>query len=60
MDGKLGATRPARPGGTLVELEHHGLSVEEAKKHGVGWPHFLERLGLLAAGSDPGRDPWAI
>jgi uncharacterized protein YndB with AHSA1/START domain len=45
---------------TLVELEHHGLVDSEARKHAVGWPHFLERLAVLAAGSDPGTDPWAI
>jgi uncharacterized protein YndB with AHSA1/START domain len=45
--------------GTLLELEHHGLVVTEAKKHAVGWPHFLGRLGGLAGGRDPGPDPWA-
>jgi uncharacterized protein YndB with AHSA1/START domain len=45
--------------GTLVELEHHGLVPEEANKHGVGWPHFLGRLRVLAPGGDPGVDPWA-
>lgn len=45
--------------GTLVELEHTGLSAGEAKKHAVGWPHFLERLHALAEGLDPGPDPWA-
>jgi hypothetical protein len=48
----------ARPGGTLVELEHHGLSVEESRKHAVGWSHFLERLRVAGAGGDPGPDPW--
>ena len=45
--------------GTLVELEHHGLVPEEAKKHAVGWPHFLGRLRVHASGGDPGADPWA-
>ena len=49
----------AKPGGTLVELEHHGLTPAEATKHAIGWPHFLRRLVLLAAGEDPGVDPWA-
>src|SRR5438067_2331677 len=31
-------------GGTRVELEHSGLRPEEAKKHAVGWPYFIERL----------------
>jgi uncharacterized protein YndB with AHSA1/START domain len=45
--------------GTRVDLEHHGLVPEEASKHAVGWPHFLARLNELAAGGDPGADPWA-
>jgi uncharacterized protein YndB with AHSA1/START domain len=45
--------------GTLVELEHQGLTPQEASKHALGWPHFLARLGVLAAGGDPGADPWA-
>lgn len=49
----------ARSGGTRVELEHHGLTPEESTKHAHGWPHFLERLGTIAAGGDPGVDPWA-
>jgi uncharacterized protein YndB with AHSA1/START domain len=46
--------------GTRVELEHSGLSPGEAKKHAVGWPHFVERLALAAHGRDPGPDPWKI
>jgi uncharacterized protein YndB with AHSA1/START domain len=49
----------ARGEGTLVELEHRGLAPDEANKHALGWPHFLARLGVLAAGGDPGGDPWA-
>jgi uncharacterized protein YndB with AHSA1/START domain len=49
----------AKRGGTRVELEHHGLTREEAKKHAVGWSHFLGRLVVLAEGGDPGADPWA-
>ena len=44
--------------GTRVELEHSGLSEGEEAKHAIGWPHFLARLHVLAAGGDPGRDPW--
>jgi uncharacterized protein YndB with AHSA1/START domain len=47
------------PTGTRLELEHTGLVPEEATKHAIGWPHFLERLVISAAGEDPGRDPWA-
>jgi uncharacterized protein YndB with AHSA1/START domain len=58
-----GATRlvvrfSARADGTLVELEHHGLTVDEATKHSLGWPHFLERLQIIASGGEPGPDPW--
>lgn len=49
----------AKGTGTLVELEHGGLMADEASKHAVGWPHFLERLRVLARGGDPGADPWA-
>ncbi len=44
---------------TRLELEHHGLVAAERSKHGVGWPHFLGRLGVLAGGGDPGPDQWA-
>ena len=42
-----GATRlvvrfTARGRGTLVELEHSGLSAQQRSKHAIGWPHFLE------------------
>ncbi len=50
--------RPEK-GGTLLSLEHSGLVPEEAKKHAIGWPHFLARLVSLANGKNPGRDPWA-
>ena len=49
----------ARGSGTSVNLEHSGLNASEAKKHAVGWPHFLGRLRVAAAGGDPGPDPWA-
>lgn len=45
--------------GTRVDLEHSGLSPSEARKHAIGWPHFLERLRVAGAGEDPGPDPWA-
>lgn len=47
-----------RPGGTLLELEHRGLVESEAAKHAIGWPHFVARLCEVAAGRDPGPDPW--
>jgi uncharacterized protein YndB with AHSA1/START domain len=45
--------------GTRLSLEHSGLVVDEAAKHAIGWPHFIERLAILARGANPGRDPWA-
>jgi uncharacterized protein YndB with AHSA1/START domain len=45
-------------GGTRVTLEHSGLTAGEAKKHAIGWPHFIERLAVAARGGDPGPDPW--
>ena len=48
----------ARDTGTELTLVHSGLGPEEAKKHAIGWPHFLERLALAASGQDPGVDPW--
>ena len=46
-------------GRVVLELTHDGLQGSEAAKHAIGWPHFLDRLVALAAGHDPGRDPWS-
>jgi uncharacterized protein YndB with AHSA1/START domain len=46
-------------GGTDVEIVHRDLPEPEASGHARGWPHFLERLAIAAAGGDPGPDPWA-
>jgi uncharacterized protein YndB with AHSA1/START domain len=46
------------PDGTRLRLVHRGLPPDEAGVHGAGWPHFLGRLVIAAAGDDPGRDPW--
>ena len=43
---------------TVLELVHSGLPADEVPKHGTGWTHFLGRLGVLAAGGDPGPDTW--
>jgi uncharacterized protein YndB with AHSA1/START domain len=45
--------------GTLLELAHRDLPPEELPQHGIGWSHFLSRLVIAAAGTDPGPDPWA-
>jgi uncharacterized protein YndB with AHSA1/START domain len=49
----------AHEGGTLLRFRHSDLtSSEAAESHGHGWDHYLGRLTQLAAGNDPGRDPW--
>jgi uncharacterized protein YndB with AHSA1/START domain len=48
-----------RPGGTLLRFTHSGLpNAEECAGHAEGWTHYLGRLEVLAAGRDPGPDPW--
>jgi uncharacterized protein YndB with AHSA1/START domain len=44
--------------GTLLELAHRDLPLEELPQHGIGWGHFLARLVVAATGADPGPDPW--
>jgi uncharacterized protein YndB with AHSA1/START domain len=45
--------------GTLLRFAHRGLpSAKSVESHTVGWTHYLGRLALAAAGTDPGRDPW--
>jgi uncharacterized protein YndB with AHSA1/START domain len=55
---RLVVTLSPRGDGTCVTLEHRGLAPAEAKKHAIGWPHFIERLAVAAGGRDPGPDPW--
>lgn len=44
---------------TRLRFEHRGLPDEETVgKHAHGWEHYLDRLGALLSGDDPGRDPW--
>jgi uncharacterized protein YndB with AHSA1/START domain len=46
-------------GGTTVRLVHSDLpNAESADSHGHGWQHYLDRLAIAAAGTDPGEDPW--
>jgi uncharacterized protein YndB with AHSA1/START domain len=47
----------AHAGGTAVTVVHRDLPGAEAAQHAAGWPHFLARLAIAAAGGDPGRDP---
>jgi uncharacterized protein YndB with AHSA1/START domain len=45
--------------GTRLRLLHHDLpSAESAEKHRHGWDHYTARLAIVAAGEDPGPDPW--
>ncbi|PII39196.1 transcriptional regulator [Sinorhizobium meliloti CCBAU 01290] len=48
-----------QPDGTLVRLTHSGLpNAEQCAGHAEGWAHYLDRLSEVAAGRDPGPDPW--
>ena len=45
-------------GGTLMRFTHSGLPDEaERDSHAQGWTQILDRLAVVAAGGDPGRDP---
>jgi len=45
--------------GTLLHFRHSDLpNTEAAESHGHGWDHYFERLATVAAGGDPGTDPW--
>jgi uncharacterized protein YndB with AHSA1/START domain len=43
---------------TILHFVHRDLSPIQAERHGAGWDHFLSRLGVAAAGGDPGPDPY--
>jgi uncharacterized protein YndB with AHSA1/START domain len=48
-----------QPDGTLLRLTHTGLpDAEQCAGHAEGWGHYLGRLAEVAAGRDPGPDPW--
>ena len=36
--------------GTRVNIVHHGLPESEARRHALGWKHYLTRLGEIGAG----------
>jgi uncharacterized protein YndB with AHSA1/START domain len=45
--------------GTRLRFTHRDLPNQEAAdSHAHGWDHYLERLAVVAAGGDPGADPW--
>jgi uncharacterized protein YndB with AHSA1/START domain len=47
------------PDGTLLRLTHTGLpTAEQRAGHAEGWAHYLGRLVEVAAGREPGPDPW--
>ena len=45
-------------GGTRLRLRHSGLPEDAVGDHRTGWEHYVGRLVVVAAGGDPGRDPW--
>jgi uncharacterized protein YndB with AHSA1/START domain len=46
-----------RDGGTLLRMTHSGLpNAQRCADHDKGWAHYLGRLGMSAAGRDPGVD----
>lgn len=46
--------------GTQLRLVHRDLpDAESAGRHSEGWAHYTQRLSVVAAGGDPGSDPWA-
>ena len=47
------------PDGTLLRMTHTGLpNAEQCAGHLEGWTHYLGRLATVAAGQDPGPDPF--
>src|SRR5215467_2351406 len=44
--------------GTLVRLQHFGVSRSLRDSHEGGWVHYLNRLRLVVLGQDPGPDPF--
>lgn len=47
------------PDGTLLRMTHTGLpNAEQCAGHLEGWTHYLGRLSTVAAGQDPGPDPF--
>lgn len=44
-------------GGTLLRMTHSGLpDAKEVAAHTKGWAYYLDRLEVVAAGGDPGRE----
>jgi uncharacterized protein YndB with AHSA1/START domain len=65
-----GEGNPFPPGSSTVEVEllpdgeativrlTHRLPAELAHFHAMGWENYLGRLAIVAAGGDPGPDPF--
>jgi uncharacterized protein YndB with AHSA1/START domain len=45
-------------GGTVLRLTHRRNPPNAVVLHRGGWEHYLPRLAVVAAGEDPGPDPW--
>lgn len=45
--------------GTMIRLTHRDMPPDHTDVHRIGWEHYLARLGVCAAGGDPGPDPGA-
>jgi uncharacterized protein YndB with AHSA1/START domain len=43
---------------TVLRLTHRRLPPQSLGFHRAGWDHYLPRLERVAAGVDPGPDPW--
>src|SRR4051812_49081104 len=43
---------------TVLRLVHRRLPTAATAFHRAGWNHYLPRLAIVAAGDDPGPDPW--
>jgi uncharacterized protein YndB with AHSA1/START domain len=44
----------AREGnGTRVSIVHRGLPKSEARRHALGWRHYLARLRMVGSGQEP-------
>jgi uncharacterized protein YndB with AHSA1/START domain len=55
---RVEVTLTVEDGGTRVVLRHYDLpDQEQADHHRKGWELYLARLGIRAAGGDPGPDP---
>lgn len=44
---------------TRVRLVHRGLPADAVTDHTKGWDHYLDRLGVVLSGGDPGPDQMA-